>query len=94
MSGTRNIKFDAASDLVSGISFQMKASNRKRREEEDKQSSAKINEDHGFFEPSDEFEEKIVQDLDKKIEHKKTEYPYVELQVQDAETIEIETKKE
>lgn len=72
----------------------MKASNRKRREEEDKQSSAKINEDHGFFEPFDEFEEKIVQDLDKKIEHKKTEYPYVELQVQDAETIEIETKKE
>ena len=28
------------------------------------------------------------------LEHKKIEHPYVELQVQDAETIRIETKKE
>ena len=35
-----------------------------------------------------------MEDLLKTLEHKKVEHPYVEPQVQDAETIKIETKKE
>ena len=69
-------------------------SNTKRQEDEDKKSNIKIKEEHGFFEPPDEFEEELVQGLFKNIEHKKIEHPYVEPQVQDAETIETETKKE
>ena len=42
----------------------------------------------------EKFEEKVKQDLFKDLEHKKIEHPYVEPQVQDAETIEIKTKKE
>ena len=42
----------------------------------------------------EKFEEKVKQDLFKDLEHKKIEHPYVEPQVQDAEAIEIETKKE
>ena len=42
----------------------------------------------------EKFEEKLKQDLFKDLEHKKIEHPYVEPQVQDAEMIEIETKKE
>ena len=36
----------------------------------------------------------MVEDLFKNIKHKKIEHPYVQPQVQDAETIAIETKKE
>ena len=35
----------------------------------------------------------MVEDLFKNIKHKKIEHPYVQPQVQDAETIAIETKK-
>ena len=42
----------------------------------------------------EKFEEKLKQGLFKGLEHKKIEHPYVEPQVQDAEMIEIETKKE
>ena len=68
-------------------------SNRKKQGE-DKKGNAKIKEEHGFFEPPDDFEEELVQGLFKNIKHKKTEHPCVEPQVQDAETIETETKKE
>ena len=42
----------------------------------------------------EKFEEELKQDLFKDLEHKKIEHPYVEPQVQDGETVEIETKKE
>ena len=41
----------------------------------------------------EKFEEELQEDLFKDLEHKKIEHPYVEPQVQDEETIEIETKK-
>ena len=40
----------------------------------------------------DQFEEELVEDLFKNLEHKKIEHLYVELEVQNAETVEIETK--
>ena len=40
-----------------------------------------------------QFEENLlIDDLFKNLEHKKTEHPYVEPQVQDAVTVETETK--
>ena len=47
-----------------------------------------------FFERPDQFQEELVQDLFKPPKDKKIEHPYIYSQVQDAETIEIETKKE
>ena len=47
-----------------------------------------------IFSRTDQFKEEMVEDLFKALEHKKIEHCYVEPQVQDAETIEIETKKE
>ena len=49
---------------------------------------------HDFFERPDQFQEELVQDLFKPPKDKKIEHPYIYSQVQDAETIEIETKKE
>ena len=40
----------------------------------------------------DQFEEDLIDDLFKDLEHKKTKHPYVEPQVQHAATIETETK--
>ena len=68
--------------------------NRKRKEEEDNESNLKIKEERDFFERPNQLEEELVEDLFKPLEHKKIEHPYAEPQVQDAETIEIETKKE
>ena len=45
-------------------------------------------EERDIFKLPDQFEEELVEDLFKPLEHKKIEYPYVEPQVQDAETIE------
>ena len=47
-----------------------------------------------FLEWPDQFQRELVEDLFKLLEHKNTEHPYVEPQVQDAETIRIKTKKE
>ena len=96
LKGARDLDFQAVSNLISEISFQIKLStllNRKRKEE-DNESNLKITKERDFFERSDQFEEDLVQDLSKPLKHKKIEHPYVERQVQDAETIEIETKKE
>ena len=69
-------------------------SNIQRKEEQDKKSRCDIKNLDNFPEVPEKFEEKVKQDLFKDLEHKKIEHPYVEPQVQDAETIEIETKKE
>ena len=95
MSGAAYIEFEAVSYLVAEMSFQIKNStllNTKRKEEQDKKSSLDIKESHYFFDKPDQFEEELREDLFKKLEHKKIEHPYVQPQVQDAETIEIETK--
>ena len=65
--------------------------NRDRQEEEDEISAQKINDKTTFVELPDQFEEDVVRDLFKDLEHKKEEQPYVEPQVQDAQTIESET---
>ena len=65
-----------------------------RRKEVNNESNLQIKVERDFFERSDQFEEELVEDLFDPLERKEIEHPYVELQVQDAETIEIETKKE
>ena len=69
-------------------------SNIQRKEEQDKKSRCDIKNLDNFPEVPEKFEEKVKQDLFKDLEHKKIEHPYVEPQVQDAEAIEIESKKE
>ena len=63
-----------------------------RKEEQDKKSNLEIKESHDLFEEPEKFEE-LKEDLYKDLEHKKIEHTYIELQVQDAETIEKEKKK-
>ena len=95
MSGAGDFSFDGVSDLTSEINFKIKELtllNRDRKEKEDKISLEKINEDTTFVELPNQFEEDLIDDLSKDLEHKKTEHPYVEPQVQDAATIETETK--
>ena len=67
--------------------------NRDRQEKEDQKSSNKIIKDTSFVELPDQFEEELVKDQFKKLEYEKIEHTYIEPQVQDAETIVIETKK-
>ena len=82
------------------MSFQTKHStllNLKRKSEQDKKTTNDIKNSHEFFKkPGDdeEFENKIKEDLSKVLEHTKTDHPYVEPTVQDAQTTEKETKKE
>ena len=95
MSGTGDFSFDGVSDLTSEINFKIKELtllNRDRKEKEDEISLEKINEDTTFVELLDQFEEDLIDDLFKDLEHKKTEHPYVEPQVQDTVSIETETK--
>ena len=63
-----------------------------RQENKDLKSSHKIIKDTSFVELPDKFEEELVGDLLQNLEPKKIEHTYTEPQVQDAETIEIETK--
>ena len=80
---------------MSGLSFKIKRStlsNRERQRKEDQKSSEKIIKDTSFVELPDQFEKELVEDLFKSLEHKRVEQTYIEPQVQDAETIEIETK--
>ena len=92
LSGANNFNFDAISDLVTKLSFSIKKStlaNRDRREKEDAKENVI---DTAFKELPDLFEQETVDDLFKDLEHKKTNNPYVEPQVKDAQTIEIETQ--
>ena len=66
----------------------------KKKEEGDKKSIQEIEKTRYFAEKLDEFSKEVIDGLFKDLEHKKVECPYVELQVQDARTIERETKKE
>ena len=91
LSSAGDFLFDSVSDLTSAINFKIKKStlsNRYRKEREDENSLEKINEKTTFVELPDQFEEDLIDDLFKDLEHKKTEHPYVEPQVQDASTLE------
>ena len=71
LSGARD--FQAVSDLILEVNFQVKhltLLNRKRKEE-DSESNLKIKEKRDFFERPDQFEEELVEDLFKPLEHKK-----------------------
>ena len=95
LSGARDFSFDSVSDLTSGINFKIKKatlSNRDKKEEEDEISLEKISENTTFVELPRQFEQNLIDDLFNDLEYKKTEHPYVEPQVQDAATIETETK--
>ena len=85
--------FDAISDLVTKLSFSIKKStlaNRDRRKKEDAKEN--VIDTTTFKELPDLFEQEIVDDLFKDLQHKKTKHPYVKPQVKDAQTIEIETQ--
>ena len=95
LSGARDFSFDSVSDLTSGINFKIKKSalsNRDRKGKEDENSLEKINENITFAELPGQFEEDLIDDQFKNVEHKKIEHPYTEPQAQDASTIETETK--
>ena len=76
MSGARDLNFQAVSDLISEVSFQRKRSTllNKKRKEEDNESNIKIKEERDFFEWPDQFEEELLEDLFKSLEHKKIEH--------------------
>ena len=74
LSGARDLEFEAISDLVGEISFQIKNStllNIKRKEEQDKESILDIKKSHDFFEEPEKFEKELEEDLYKDLEHKK-----------------------
>ena len=87
---------ESASVRISELSFFIKRStlvNIKKKEKEDEKSIPEIEKTRNFLEKTDEFSEEVIDGLFKDLEHKKIEHPYVKRQVQDAETIERETKK-
>ena len=47
----------------------------RKTEEEDNEHNLKIKEERGFFEWSDQFEEELVEDLFKPLEHKELNIP-------------------
>ena len=72
-------------------------SNLDRKGKYNAENNEKIKETHEFFKkPSEEeeFEGKIIEDILEPYEHKKTEKSYVPSTVQDAQTIQNETKNE
>ena len=78
LSGARDLNFQAVSDLILEENFQIKRSNqsnRKRKEEEDNKSNLKIKGKRHFFERPNQFEEELVEDLFKPLEHKKLNIP-------------------
>ena len=89
LGGARNFDFQPISDLVLEVNFQIKRSTllNRRRKEENNESNLQIKVERDFFKRSDQFEEELVEDLFNPLESKEIEHPYVELQVQDAETI-------
>ena len=99
LSSQQQIEFGKISDLTLQINFKMKhsiLSNLDRKDKYNTKSNEKVKETHEFFnKPSDkeEFEGKITEDILQPYDQKKIENPYVPLTVQDAETIENETRK-
>ena len=65
---------------------------RDKRELEDAQKAKEIIDKTKFVDKRDPFEQELINNFFKELEHKKTQYPYVEPQVQDPQTIETETQ--
>ena len=63
-----------------------------RKEVEDAKKAKEIIDSTVFVELPDPFEQEIVGDLFKDLEHQKTKHPHVKPQVKDAQTIETETQ--
>ena len=80
LSGTKDFTFGSVSDLISGLSFKIKEStlSNRDRQKKDQKSSDKIIKDPSFVELPDQFEEELVEDLFKNLEHKKIEHTYIE----------------
>ena len=94
LSGANEFSFDNRSCLISGLTFKLKGStlaNRDRWEKEEMASSKKILDETTFVELPDEFEQDLVDNLFKDLEHKKIEHPYVEPKATDAIKIEEES---
>ena len=80
LSGAGDLDFQAIFDLILQLNFQIKRStllNGKRKEDGDNESNLKIKEERDFFEWSDQFEEELVEDLFKPLQHKKLNIPTV-----------------
>ena len=95
LSGAQNFEFNAISELVGRMSSLIKGSTllkRDKRELEDAQKAKEIIDKTKFVDKRDPFEQELINNFFKELEHKKTQYPYVEPQVQDPQTIETETQ--
>ena len=74
LGGARDLDSQAVSDLILAVNLQIKRLtllNKKRKEEEDNETNLKIKEERDFFEQPDQFEEELIEDLFKPLEHKK-----------------------
>ena len=85
----RNHEFESVSDLIGELSFLIKKKEKKKMKKVYKKLKK-----HNFVEKPHKFSDEVIDGLFKDLKHKKVEHPYVELQVQDAEKIEREAKKE
>ena len=100
LSRQQQIEFDKISDLTSHINLNMTPSmlsNLDRKAKYNAENNDKVKETHEFFKKlSDEkeFKRKRIEDILEPYKHKKIWKPYVFLRVQDAQTIENETKNE
>ena len=77
------------------MSFSIKKTtlaNRDRREGEDAKNAKEIIDTTTFVPLPDPFEQEIIDDQFQDLEHKKIRHPYVEPQVKDAQTVEMETQ--
>ena len=80
------------SNLTYDITFRIKKTALEyinRKEQADEKTSENISDSFGFVGETEDlkFKKELDDDLSTDLEHKKVEYPYVEPQVQDVETI-------
>ena len=94
--GARNLEFEAISNLVGEISFQIKNSNLlnfKKKKNKTKKVVLTLKNHMISLKNQKNLKKNQKRTYTKTLNIKKIEHPYVEPQVQDAETIEKETKK-
>ena len=99
LSGANNFDFNEISDLINALSFSIKKitlANKDRREEEDLKKEEEIIIDSTTFVPlPDPFGQDLINNqFESDLEHEKIEHPYVEPQVEDAQSIELQTQAE
>ena len=98
LSGANDFGSNEIFDLTNALSFYITKStlaNRHREEEEDLKKEEEIIDSMTFVPLPDPFEQDLIDDqFENDLEYKKIEYPYVEPQVEDAQTIELETQAE